>query len=62
MLYEVITGIAERVRFKAYVLFILIWSTVVYDPICHWVWGGGWLAELNFRDFAGGSVVSYNFV
>jgi len=50
-------GIAERVRFKAYVLFILIWSTVVYDPICHWVWGGGWLGELGALDFAGGTVV-----
>jgi len=50
-------GIAERVSFKAYVIFILLWSTVVYDPICHWVWGGGWLGELGALDFAGGTVV-----
>lgn len=50
-------GIAERVSFKAYVIFIFIWSTLVYDPICHWVWGGGWLGELGALDFAGGTVV-----
>jgi Amt family ammonium transporter len=50
-------GIAERVRFKAYVIFILLWSTLVYDPICHWVWGGGWLGDLGALDFAGGTVV-----
>ncbi len=50
-------GMAERVKFKAYLVFILIWSTLVYDPICHWVWGGGWLAELGALDFAGGTVV-----
>jgi len=50
-------GFAERVRFKAYVVFILVWSTVVYDPICHWVWGGGWLGGLGALDFAGGTVV-----
>ncbi|CCQ92021.1 Ammonium transporter Amt [Nitrospina gracilis 3/211] len=50
-------GIAERVSFKAYVVFIFIWSTLVYDPICHWVWGGGWLGELGALDFAGGTVV-----
>jgi len=50
-------GFAERVRFKAYVVFIMVWSTVVYDPICHWVWGGGWLGGLGALDFAGGTVV-----
>ncbi len=50
-------GMAERVSFKAYVAFIFIWSTVVYDPICHWVWGGGWLGDLGALDFAGGTVV-----
>ncbi len=50
-------GMAERVKFKAYIVFILVWSTVVYDPICHWVWGGGWLADLGALDFAGGTVV-----
>ncbi|QPJ65439.1 MAG: ammonium transporter [Candidatus Nitrohelix vancouverensis] len=50
-------GIAERVDFKAYVVFIAVWTTLVYDPICHWVWGGGWLGELGALDFAGGTVV-----
>ncbi|MBT3921022.1 MAG: ammonium transporter [Nitrospina sp.] len=50
-------GIAERVDFKAYIVFIFIWSTVVYDPICHWVWGGGWLGDMGALDFAGGTVV-----
>jgi len=54
-----ITGaIAERMRFKAFVLFSLLWATVVYDPIAHWVWGqGGWLRSLGALDFAGGTVV-----
>lgn len=50
-------GIAERVSFKAYVVFIFIWTTIVYDPICHWVWGGGWLGDMGALDFAGGTVV-----
>jgi len=54
-----ITGaIAERMRFPAFLLFILLWSTFVYDPLAHWVWGvGGWLRELGALDFAGGTVV-----
>ena len=40
-------GMAERVDFKAYIVFIFVWSTVVYDPICHWVWGGGWLGDMT---------------
>lgn len=55
----IITGaFAERKRFKAFVLFSLLWSTLVYDPIAHWVWGvGGWLHNLGALDFAGGTVV-----
>jgi Amt family ammonium transporter len=54
-----ITGaIAERMRFKTYLVFMLLWSTVVYDPIAHWVWGaGGWLHNMGALDFAGGTVV-----
>ena len=49
---------AERLKFSAYCLFTLLWTTLVYDPIAHWVWGpGGWLAELGALDFAGGTVV-----
>ena len=54
-----ITGaFAERLRFKAFVLFTLLWATFVYDPMAHWVWGtGGWLKGLGVLDFAGGTVV-----
>lgn len=53
-------AIVERMRFSAYVAFIAIWGIVVYAPICHWVWGGGWLASLGALDFAGGAVVHVN--
>jgi Amt family ammonium transporter len=53
-----ITGaVAERMRFSAYVLFLGLWSLLVYAPLAHWVWGGGWLADLGALDFAGGTVV-----
>src|SRR2546421_1681711 len=54
-----ITGaFAERKRFKAFVIFSLLWATLVYDPVAHWVWGqGGWLKSLGALDFAGGTVV-----
>ncbi len=53
-----ITGaFAERMKFSAYVIFIVVWVTVVYAPLAHWVWGGGWLGALGVLDFAGGSVV-----
>src|SRR5512133_748286 len=54
-----ITGaFAERVRFKAFVLFTILWATFVYDPLAHWVWGaGGWLKTMGVLDFAGGTVV-----
>ncbi|MBO9128683.1 ammonium transporter [Bacillus sp. 165] len=49
---------AERMRFSAFLLFIVLWTTFVYDPVAHWVWGvGGWLRELGALDFAGGNVV-----
>lgn len=51
-------GFAERMRFSAFIVFILLWTTIVYDPVAHWVWGvGGWLRELGALDFAGGNVV-----
>jgi Amt family ammonium transporter len=53
-------AIVERMRFSAYVLFISLWSVVVYAPIAHWVWGGGWLADMGAWDFAGGTVVHVN--
>jgi ammonium transporter, Amt family len=64
MMFAVITpalitgAFAERKRFKAFVLFSLLWATFVYDPVAHWVWGtGGWLHNLGTLDFAGGTVV-----
>ena len=64
MMFAVITpalitgAFVERVRFKSFLLFSLIWVTLVYDPLAHWVWGkGGWLAALGVLDFAGGTVV-----
>jgi Amt family ammonium transporter len=48
---------AERIRFGAFAVFSVLWATFVYDPIAHWVWGGGWLAQLAALDFAGGTVV-----
>jgi Amt family ammonium transporter len=53
-------AIIERMRFGAYVLFIALWSIIVYSPIAHWVWGGGWLAQMGALDFAGGTVVHVN--
>ena len=64
MMFAVITpalitgAFVERVRFKSFLLFSLIWVTLVYDPLAHWVWGkGGWLGALGTLDFAGGTVV-----
>lgn len=53
-------AVAERMRFSSYVIFTILWITVVYAPICHWVWGGGWLQKLGCLDFAGGLVVHLN--
>ena len=53
-------AVVERVRFGAYVWFIVLWSLVVYAPAAHWVWGGGWLGRLGALDFAGGTVVHIN--
>jgi Amt family ammonium transporter len=64
MMFAVITpalitgAFAERKRFKAFAIFAILWATLVYDPIAHWVWGtGGWLKALGALDFAGGTVV-----
>jgi len=56
-----ITGaVVERMKFSAILIFSTIWFTIVYCPIAHWIWGGGWLAKLGALDFAGGSVVHIN--
>jgi ammonium transporter, Amt family len=53
----IVGAFAERMRFGAMLTFSMLWLLLVYVPICHWVWGGGWLAELGLYDFAGGTVV-----
>jgi len=64
MMFAIITpalisgAIAERIKFKAYLVFITLWAIFVYDPLAHWVWGvGGWIREMGALDFAGGLVV-----
>jgi Amt family ammonium transporter len=53
----IVGAIAERMKFAAFMLFVLLWSTFVYSPLTHWVWGGGWLGARGALDFAGGTVV-----
>ncbi len=53
----IVGGFAERMRFSAMLIFSLAWLLLVYIPVCHWVWGGGWLAQMGLLDFAGGTVV-----
>ena len=53
----IVGGFAERIRFSAMMIFSVAWLLLVYVPICHWVWGGGWLSDLGVMDFAGGIVV-----
>jgi Amt family ammonium transporter len=53
----VTSAFAERIKFSAYLVFALLWTTIVYDPLAHWVWGGGWAAQFGSIDFAGGTVV-----
>jgi Amt family ammonium transporter len=67
MMFAVITpaliigAFAERMKFSAFLIFSLVWATIVYDPMAHWVWGvGGWLREFGALDFAGGTVVHIN--
>ncbi|MBU0968613.1 MAG: ammonium transporter [Proteobacteria bacterium] len=56
-----ITGaFAERIKFSAFLLFTVLWSTLVYFPVCHWVWGGGWVSGHGGLDFAGGTVIHIN--
>ena len=56
-----ITGaFAERMKFSSFIIFTVLWVTIVYAPVAHWVWGGGWLGSLGALDFAGGTVVHIN--
>ncbi|GII01155.1 ammonium transporter [Planobispora takensis] len=53
-------AIADRAKFGAWVVFSVVWASIVYFPVAHWVWGGGWLTQLGIEDFAGGTVVHIN--
>lgn len=53
----IVGAFAERMKFSAMLVFSSLWLLAVYAPVCHWVWGGGWLAQMGFLDFAGGAVV-----
>jgi Amt family ammonium transporter len=63
MMFAVITpllmtgAIAERMKFSSYIIFIAAWSVLIYYPLVHWIWGGGWLGQLGVVDFAGGIVI-----
>ena len=49
----IISGaVVERIRFSAYAIFIVVWVLAVYVPLCHWIWGGGWIAEMGAKDVA----------
>ncbi len=56
----IVGAFAERMKFSAMLLFIILWVSLVYAPVAHWVWGGGWLGKKGVLDFAGGTVVHIN--
>jgi len=56
----VLGSVVDRMKFSAWLVFCLLWLTFVYSPVAHWVWGGGWMAEMGALDFAGGNVVHIN--
>jgi len=56
----IVGAFAERMKFTAMMLFMAAWLTIVYAPICHWAWGGGWMGSIGVLDFAGGTVVHIN--
>jgi Amt family ammonium transporter len=53
----VTSAVAERIKFSSFIIFVLVWLTLVYCPLAHWAWGGGWASDLGLIDFAGGTVV-----
>jgi len=56
----IVGAFAERMKFSAMLIFMIVWFTLCYAPVCHWVWGGGWLGQFGIIDFAGGTVVHIN--
>ena len=56
----VLGSIVDRMKFSSWIVFAVLWLTVVYSPVCHWAWGGGWMSDMGALDFAGGNVVHIN--
>ena len=56
----VLGSVVDRIKFSFWLVFTVLWVTVVYTPVCHWAWGGGWMAQMGALDFAGGTVVHIN--
>jgi len=56
----VLGSIVDRMKFSAWIVFTILWLTFIYSPVCHWVWGGGWMSNMGALDFAGGTVVHIN--
>ena len=56
----VLGSIVDRMKFSAWIVFCTLWLTLIYAPIAHWVWGGGWMGKMGALDFAGGTVVHIN--
>jgi Amt family ammonium transporter len=56
----VIGSVVDRLKFSSWIVFTILWVTLVYTPVCHWAWGGGWMASMGALDFAGGTVVHIN--
>lgn len=56
----VLGSIVDRMKFSSWIVFTILWLTFIYSPVCHWVWGGGWMAKMGALDFAGGTVVHIN--
>jgi len=56
----VLGSIVDRMKFSSWIVFVVLWLTFIYSPLCHWVWGGGWMANMGALDFAGGTVVHIN--
>jgi Amt family ammonium transporter len=56
----VLGSVVDRIKFSFWLVFTVLWVTVVYTPVCHWAWGGGWMSQMGALDFAGGTVVHIN--
>jgi len=56
----VLGSVVDRMKFSSWIVFTILWLTFIYSPVCHWVWGGGWMGSMGALDFAGGTVVHIN--